>query len=163
MESPVWDAMRGGEGTMVSCRASKYASRKLDKCCAAVPTPPLFCPSHFCTSTQALSVASCVAGAASLHQQALGLMHRLEPYADDALERARPYCEPALQRVARSFEGATSRLDAELGSYRPWQVVALTGLAVLVSMWVLARVFAAIADVREIGARPGDAGGMQAF
>ena len=85
--------------------------------------------------------------------QALGLLHRLQPYADDAVVRAKPVLEPVVQRVARTCSGITSRLDAHLESYRPWQIVALTVLAVLVLLWVLARVFRAVTEVRETGAQ----------
>ena len=92
------------------------------------------------------------AGVASLHEAALSLLHRLQPYAEEGSHTAAQLTQPLWQHAKPYLDSSTGRIDRALGHLLPWQIAALTAVNVLLMVWMLSGLAAAIADIREIGA-----------
>ena len=93
----------------------------------------------------------CFAGVASLHSAALAVLHRLQPYAEDAFHQAAHAAQPLWQHTKPYFDSATSRIDSSLGHLLPWQIAGAAALSALLMLWVLSGIAAAVSDIREAG------------
>ena len=117
------------------------------------------------------------AGLDAAQHQLQSALHSAAPYVDDALGRMQHFVSPHVSQ-AKSFadrhvastvqhiqpqmlylhaklqEGiqhSTARVDAGFQDLQPWQIAAVTAVLLLVSMWVLSRLLAIYAEVRETG------------
>lgn len=89
-----------------------------------------------------------------MHTLGLSLLHRLQPYAEEASHQAMLIAQLVLLHVQPQLGRAASRLNASLQGLLPWQIAAVTLLATLLTLWALSKALAVAADIREAGKSP---------
>ena len=91
------------------------------------------------------------AGLNTLQQATAHAVTRLKPHAEEAWAAVRTWTDPAWQHATPHIDSATRWIDARFAGLLPWQVAAMTSIAVLLLVWVLHWVYRGTTDLKEAG------------
>lgn len=75
----------------------------------------------------------------------------MDGHASPGLKQIQPKLQQMQARIQDGFQHSTARIDASLHGLQPWQIAAVTAVAVLITMWILSHLLSLFADVRETG------------
>ena len=78
----------------------------------------------------------------------------MDSHASPGLKQIQPKLQHMQARLQEGFQHSTARIDASLHGLQPWQIAAVTAVAVLITMWILSHLLSIFADVRETGELP---------
>ncbi|BDA43135.1 Sphingosine-1-phosphate lyase [Coccomyxa sp. Obi] len=98
-----------------------------------------------------LSQPSIMHGLSTLQQATADAMTRMKPHAEEIWRATQIWTYPAWQHAAPHLDSTTRWIDAHFAGMLPWQVVAITAVAVLLLVWVLQWVYRGAADLKEAG------------